>query len=192
MTNEIGQGLWYVYKHSTMDSLRSTALSVRTLSFLCTWWWWNQSVSQSVNHSNSQIKTHTSFTFTFSAVSSQWDFSYIYYFYFFICIVSMGFLSWEIQAAFPGESQLQQSCITQPPVHAGCFSVSIIHRTLTWTTGPLTCVQMLLHAIAHWVVWTHVRECTESWLWEKNPLPHREVKPTSVAWQSDALTNWYK
>ena len=35
---------------------------------------------------------------------------------------------------FPGESQL-----SQPPVHAGCFSVSIIHRTLTWTTGSLTC-----------------------------------------------------
>ena len=24
---------------------------------------------------------------------------------------------------------------TQPIVHAGCFSVSIIHQTLTWTTG---------------------------------------------------------
>ena len=50
---------------------------------------------------------------------------------------------------FPGESQLRQSRATQPTVHAGCFSVSIIHRTLTWTTGSLTCAQMLMHAIAH-------------------------------------------
>ena len=34
-------------------------------------------------------------------------------------------------------------------VHGGCFSVSIIHRTLTWTTGYLPCAQTLMHAIAH-------------------------------------------
>ena len=34
---------------------------------------------------------------------------------------------------FPGKSQLQQSRATQPTVRAGCFSVSIFHRTLTWT-----------------------------------------------------------
>ena len=34
-------------------------------------------------------------------------------------------------------------------MHAGCFSVSIIHQTLTWTTESLTCTQMLMHAIAH-------------------------------------------
>ena len=28
------------------------------------------------------------------------------------------------------ESQLRQSCATEPVVHAGCFSVSIIHQTL--------------------------------------------------------------
>ena len=70
----------------------------------------------------------------------------------------MGFLLWEIRVAFPGESQLRQSCVTQPIVHARCFSVSIIHRTLTWTTGSLTCAQMLMHAIAHRGVRTHVRE----------------------------------
>ena len=59
---------------------------------------------------------------------------------------------------FPGESQLRQSRATQPTVHAGCFRVSIIHRTLTWTTGSLTCAQMLMHAIAHGGVRTHVRE----------------------------------
>ena len=37
---------------------------------------------------------------------------------------------------------------------------------------------------------THKRVCTESVLWEKNPLPHQKIEPVSVAWQSDALTNW--
>ena len=47
----------------------------------------------------------------------------------------MGFLPWEIQVSFPGESQLLQSRATQPKVHAGCFSVSIIHRTLDMDYG---------------------------------------------------------
>ena len=50
------------------------------------------------------------------------------------CIVPLGILPWEIQ-----------SRTTQPTVHAECF----IHRTLTWTSGSLTCAQMLMHAIAH-------------------------------------------
>ena len=85
-----------------------------------------------------------------------------FFFFFFLtfynCIVPMGFLPWEIRVAFPGESQLQQSGATQPSMHAGCFSISIIHRTLTWTTGSLTCAQMLMHAVAHGGVQTHVKE----------------------------------
>ena len=38
----------------------------------------------------------------------------------------------------------------QTYVHAGCFSVSIIHQTLTWTTGSLMCTQMQMTVIAHW------------------------------------------
>ena len=79
------------------------------------------------------------------------------YFYFYNCIVPMGFLPWEIRVAFP-ESQLQQSHATQTTVHAGCFNVSIIHRTPTWITRSLTCPQMLMHATAHRGVRTHVRE----------------------------------
>ena len=60
----------------------------------------------------------------------------------------MEFLPREIRVAFPGESHLRQSRATQPTVHARCFSVSTIHRTLTSATGTLTCVQMLMHAIA--------------------------------------------
>ena len=65
------------------------------------------------------------------------------------CIVPLGFLPWEIQVAFRRESQLEQSRATQLTEHAGCFSVSIIHLSLTRTTGSLTCARMLTHAIAH-------------------------------------------
>ena len=33
----------------------------------------------------------------------------------------------------------------------------------------------------------HKRVCAESWLWEKNPFPHRGIEPASAACQSDAL-----
>ena len=41
------------------------------------------------------------------------------------------------------------SLATQHMVHAGCFSMSIIHQTLMWTTGPLTYAQMLMRADVH-------------------------------------------
>ena len=74
------------------------------------------------------------------------------------CIVPMGFLPWEIRVAYPGESQLRLSRAIHPTLHAGCFSVSIIHRTLAWTTGSLTCAHTLMHAIGHGDVRTHLRE----------------------------------
>ena len=50
----------------------------------------------------------------------------------------------ETLVAFPKESQLQQCRATHSlinyKVHAGSFRVSLIHRTLRWTTGSLTCV----------------------------------------------------
>ena len=57
-----------------------------------------------------------------------------------------------------GESQLRQSRATQPTVHAGYVSVSIIHRPLTWSTGSLTRAQMLMHAIANGRCTDTVRE----------------------------------
>ena len=66
------------------------------------------------------------------------------------CTVPLGFPPQETWVAFPGESQLWQNHATQPTVHAGCFSVSIIHQTLMWTTRFLICAQTLtMHAIAH-------------------------------------------
>ena len=47
----------------------------------------------------------------------------------------MAFLQWENQVTCPGESRLRQSRATQPTVHAGRFSVSIIHGTLTRDYG---------------------------------------------------------
>ena len=78
----------------------------------------------------------------------------------------MRFIPWEIRVAFPGKSQLRQSRATQPTVHAGYFSVSIIHRTLIRTTGYLTCAQKVMHSIAQGVVRTQVRESAlkiDSW-----------------------------
>ena len=78
--------------------------------------------------------------------------------YVYNCTVPLGFLPWEFRVAFPGESQQRQSHVTRPTVYAGCFSVSIIDRTLTWTTGSLTCAQMSVHVITHGGVRTYVRE----------------------------------
>ena len=58
-------------------------------------------------------------------------------------VLSQGdFLQLEIWVAFHGKSQLRQIRTTQPMVHAGCFSVSIIHRTLTGTMGSLMCAHL--------------------------------------------------
>ena len=77
---------------------------------------------------------------------------------FYNCVVPMGFLPWEIRVAFHEESQLRQSRATQPSAHAGCLSVSVIHRTPTGTKGSLTRAQMLMRAMAHRGVRTHVRK----------------------------------
>ena len=110
------------------------------------------------------------------------------YIYFYNCVVPLGFLQRQIRVAFPGESQLRQSRATQLRVHAGCFSVSIIHRTLTWTTGTLRCAQMLMHAVAHSLYGHCKRVCTESWPWEKNPLTHWGIDPVSAARRTDVLS----
>ena len=34
-------------------------------------------------------------------------------------------------------------------VRAGYVCIALLHRTLTWTSGSLSCAQMLMHAIAH-------------------------------------------
>ena len=115
-------------------------------------------------------------------------FSFFYFLHLTTVLSQLGFSHGESRIAFLGESQLRQSRDTQPTVHAGCFSVSIIRPTRTWTTGSLTCAEMLMHAIAHGGVRVHVRVCTESSPWETNPLPHRGIEPASAACRSDILS----
>ena len=80
---------------------------------------------------------------------------------------------------FLRKSLPQQSCVSQPTVHAGCFSVSIIHRTLTQATEFLTCAQTLMQAIAN-------REGAEGG-GAVVRLPHRKIEPASAVCRSDAL-----
>ena len=97
-----------------------------------------------------------------------------------------GFLPWEIRVAFPRESQLWQSCATQPTMHGGCFSVSIIHQSLAWTTGSLTCAQMLMHAIAH----KGVKTSWESLHWKLTlgeKIPCRTGKLKLCQWHASPM-----
>ena len=89
------------------------------------------------------------YTFGDQNVLTSQSVSSTLFFIFNNCIVPFGFLPREIRVAFPTENQLRQSRATQTTEHAECFSVSIIHRTLTRTIGALTCAQMLMLAIAH-------------------------------------------
>ena len=81
-----------------------------------------------------------SFLILFTTVLSQRDFSHGKF-----GLLSLGTASCDSHA-------------TQPTVHVGCLSVSIIHQTLTRTAGSLTCAQILMCEIAHGGVRTHVRE----------------------------------
>ena len=75
-------------------------------------------------------------------------------------------------------------------VHGEYFCVSIIHRTLTWTTGSLTCAHMLTHAIAPGVCGHRERVRIERLLWEKRRkknLPYRRIEPALAACRSAAL-----
>ena len=76
---------------------------------------------------------------------------------------------------------------TQPMVHAGCFSIFIIHRTPTWTTGSLTCMQMLMHVIAQGGAHTIREFAPKVDSWGKNPLPHWRTEPVSAECQPITL-----
>ena len=69
----------------------------------------------------------------------------------------MGFFHGKFRLLSLGKASCD-SRTTQPTVHAGCFSVSKIHKTLTLSTGALMRTQMLMHAITHRGVQTNLRE----------------------------------
>ena len=120
-------------------------------------------VSADLLYTNVRIHTHARaggcmLTDTRGRACTRTHFLFLFTFYFFQLYCPSGFLPWENRFVFHGERQLRQSRATQPTAHAGCFSVSITHQTRTWNTGSLTSAQMLMHAIAHGFVRTHVRE----------------------------------
>ena len=104
----------------------------------------------------------------------------VYFFFFYIYFIFITLLSlWDYShGKFRLLSLEKASCdspTTQSSAHTRCFSVSIIHWSLTCTTESLLC-----NVCTDVIDWdctpgctnTHERVCTESWLWEKNPLPH--------------------
>ena len=101
------------------------------------------------------------FIHIFTTVLSQWDFSHSKF-----GMPSLGKGSCDSRAI-------------KPMVHVGCFSVSIIHQTRTWTTGSLMCAQCI---DCTWGFMDTVRE--SDW---KNPLLQQGIKPASAECQSDAL-----
>ena len=72
----------------------------------------------------------------------------------FLCLVSSpsGNFSMGNAGHFPqgktAETESRYPTLINYQVHAGTFRVSVIHQTLTWTTGSLTCIHMiiLMHA----------------------------------------------
>ena len=85
---------------------------------------------------------------------------------FFTLLFTIVLFQWDIsQGKFGLPSPWKASCDRVALPNLGYmlvgFSVSIIHRTLTWTTGYLTCVQMLMHAIVHGGCTDTVRESAQ-------------------------------
>ena len=82
-----------------------------------------------------------------------------------LCCPYRNFSHGKFGSYSPKESQLEQSCTTQPKlikVHAGSFRVSIIHQTLTRTAGTLTCVRDHSHSYACVRIHTGVGHTDES------------------------------
>ena len=110
--------------------------------------------------------------------------------FFYNCIVPVEFLSWEIRVAFPGESQLWQSCATQPTVHAWCFECfhnpsnsEMGYRIFNEHTDVNACSCTR-------GVQTHIRESAlKVDNGRKIPCSNGGIEPASAAWRSDALTN---
>ena len=88
-------------------------------------------------------------------------FNFFLNFYFLQLYCPNGSSPLENLDCFPqGKPAVTESCYPtyDAPVQAWCFSVSIIHQTLAWTTGSLTCVQMLMYANAQGGRTNNVRE----------------------------------
>ena len=98
----------------------------------------------------------------------------------------------EIQVAIPRESQLWYSrypcwvflrvcvcvcvcvCFHNPPNSDMDYRIFNVHTHVNACDCTQGCMDF-------------VRACTQSWLWEKNPLLHQGIEPASVACWSDTL-----
>ena len=94
----------------------------------------------------------------------------------------MGFLPWEVQAAFPRESQLQQSRATQP-TYSACWVFQCFHNP---SNSDMDYRILNVHTDVNACDCTlgctdHVREFALKVDSEKNLLPHQGIKPASVA-----------
>ena len=104
---------------------------------------------------------------------------------FYNCIVPTGFLPWEILGCFPWRKTAATE--SRYPTYSACWVFQCFHNPPNSDVdyrifNACNCTQGCMD--------TRKRVCTESWLREKNPLPHRGIEPVLAAWRSDALTNW--
>ena len=94
--------------------------------------------------------------------------------YFVHFVVPMGISSMRNLGCFPqgkpAATESRYPTLINYKVHAGSFRVSIIHQTLTWTTGSVMCVRDHYAWVYTTVlVWLGYRtECLVSWMRMKN------------------------
>ena len=115
------------------------------------------------------IHTFFSFFFFFFTVLSHWDFTH-----------------GKVELLSPGKAAVKESCF---PAYSACWVFSCFHNPPNSDMdyrifNVLTYVNACDNA---WGCLDIKRVCTEIWLWEKNPLPRRGIKPTSAVCQSNAL-----
>ena len=85
--------------------------------------------------------------------------------------------------AFPGESQLWQSCANQPIAQAGYLSVSIIHQ-IVCACDLFACAYNMaprfIIVSSEALLWSGERVCTEFRLWGSLPTAGRKVSHEMV------------
>ena len=98
---------------------------------------------------------------------------------------------WSLLLFSVERPQLSSWLFLSLTVHAGYVCVVIIHQTLIYGLQKLysahrcQCIQLHTGLYGH-----RKRVCTESWLWEENPLPRWGNEPALAAWWCDAPTHW--
>ena len=141
-SDDRGQVLWAVVHVNHILRLRHHCTTQHLVTSCCFW-----------NHCVHRGHLHYSLGWTHARLGlvAGW-FIYIcnldqtfFFFFFYILFTTVLFQQDFSRGKFGLPSPGKASCssrATQPMVYAGCFRVSIIHQTLTWTVGSSTCAQM--------------------------------------------------